>query len=544
MRGVPRRRTARPHALHAALEKLRRQPRACTAGSTRSGRTATSAAATASRSTPTSSSCSSDAPGSSQVAARGRADHRRRSRYKRQLDAEEHPAARRAARRSRCRWSRTSSCSPTTRIPGAVQDTVRAPYTDELAGAVDRAAHRRVPPGQRVPAGRARPGRRAARARRPRRRAAGGHEAGGSPRRPTTPSGHLTTKARAEWAADRQAPARAGPGQRRRRSTTIETALFCVCLEDAVPRDDLGRPATSCCTATARNRWFDKAVSFVVFADGTAGINVEHCGLDGTTILGFVDAAARRRRPRSTLRVAGAAAQGVPAPRRSSFVLDDALRDDVREAAGVVRRLRRGHRHHRRCPFADFGADRAKAAAASRRTPSSRWPTSWPTGGRRASTGATYESIATRQYRHGRTEAMRVVTPEVLRFVDRDGRPGRRRRRRAGRRSGPRPRRTCARAKECQAGRGARAAPVGAAADPAAGAAPSSASPSRWRCTDSPGWLIMRDDYLSTSSAPSVEHPVLRLRVDQRHVHRRRLRAAARPAQPLPEHARGPSRPA
>ena len=31
--------------------------------------------------------------------------------------------------------------------------------------------------------------------------------------------------------------------------------------------------------------------------------------------------------------------------------------------------------------------------------------------------GATYESIATRQYRHGRTEAMRVVTHEVVRFV-------------------------------------------------------------------------------------------------------------------------------
>jgi carnitine O-acetyltransferase len=31
--------------------------------------------------------------------------------------------------------------------------------------------------------------------------------------------------------------------------------------------------------------------------------------------------------------------------------------------------------------------------------------------------GATYESIATRQFRHGRTEAMRVVTPEVVAFV-------------------------------------------------------------------------------------------------------------------------------
>ncbi|MGP3998582.1 choline/carnitine O-acyltransferase [Streptomyces sp. 8N706] len=31
--------------------------------------------------------------------------------------------------------------------------------------------------------------------------------------------------------------------------------------------------------------------------------------------------------------------------------------------------------------------------------------------------GATYESIATRQFRHGRTEAMRVVTPEMRDFV-------------------------------------------------------------------------------------------------------------------------------
>lgn len=37
------------------------------------------------------------------------------------------------------------------------------------------------------------------------------------------------------------------------------------------------------------NRWVDKAVSLIVVLDGTAGLNVEHSCLDGTTVVDLVD---------------------------------------------------------------------------------------------------------------------------------------------------------------------------------------------------------------------------------------------------------------
>lgn len=151
--------------------------------------------------------------------------------------------------------------------------------------------------------------------------------------------------------------------------------------------------------------------------------------------------------------------------------------------------------------------------------------------------GATYESIATRQYDHGRTEAMRVVTPEIVRFVDAMQQPSssadeRRAAFRAAADAHVR------RAKECQAGEapeqhlwellmihGRRGRELGVAADnapategnarrgllglfskasPPASAAGTGADGPPFAFFGSPGWVKMRDDYLSTSSAPSM----------------------------------------
>ena len=144
----------------------------------------------------------------------------------------------------------------------------------------------------------------------------------------------------------------------------------------------------------------------------------------------------------------------------------------------------------------DFGADRAKQL---RMSPDAFAQMAYQLAHHRAKgiTGATYESIATRQYRNGRTEAMRVVTPEVLAFVAAMADPDASvdERRTALRAAAAK---HVARAKECQAGdapeqhlwelqliqkrRGVDEPPA---------------------LYTSPGWLIMRDDYLSTSSAPS-----------------------------------------
>ncbi|EOD64725.1 choline/carnitine O-acyltransferase [Amycolatopsis vancoresmycina] len=294
--------------------------------------------------------------------------------------------------------------------------------------------------------------------------------------------GHLTTKARAEWAASRTALLEAGNAAA---LETIETALFCLCLDDFSPSSTL---EASDRLLYGDNRWYDKAVSLVVFEDGSAGINVEHCELDGTTILGFTDAVlSGSREPRET-------ADGVPGFEAIEFTLTDALREDAR-AAGAAFRAYADATATQTVSF-DFGANRAKELGMS---PDAFAQMAYQLAHRRAKglTGATYESIATRQFQNGRTEAMRVVTPEVVHFADvMTSDASLDEKREAFRAAAAK---HVARAKECQAGdapeqhlwelqligkrRGDTETPA---------------------LFTSPGWLKLRDDYLSTSSAPSV----------------------------------------
>ncbi|MFE3517264.1 choline/carnitine O-acyltransferase [Streptomyces sp. NPDC059166] len=309
-------------------------------------------------------------------------------------------------------------------------------------------------------------------------------------------AGHLTTMARAEWAATREALAAHHPGNAQALDD-IETALFCVCLEDFAPRD-VQAACDELLHGDRGNRWFDKAVSFVVFADGRAGINVEHCELDGTTILSFTDALLGTP-PGEHSRLSGARSQGEPAPRPLAFELDEALRSRVRTAATEFAAYGEATAT-RTLSFEDFGSKAAKALGVS---PDAFVQAAYQLAHQRAKghLGATYESIATRQYRHGRTEAMRVVTPQMPEFVAamEDPEADRATRRAAFLAAAAA---HVARARECQAGEAPeqhlweleliqrrRGAELGVGEQPA--------------LYRSPGWLVMRDDYLSTSSAPS-----------------------------------------
>lgn len=322
-------------------------------------------------------------------------------------------------------------------------------------------------------------------------------EAGAEPAAADSSVGHLTTMARAEWAAARQTLIDLHP-RNAESLEEIETALFCVALEDFAPADTQ-EACDELLYGDRGNRWFDKAVSFVVFEDGRAGLNVEHCQLDGTTILSFTDALLGSPAEEQS-RLAGARSQGRPAVEPVAFELDDALRARVRSAADAFAAYGKGTAT-RTVSFEDFGSSTAKALGVS---PDAFVQLAYQLAHQRAkgSLGATYESIATRQYRHGRTEAMRVVTPEMLAFVaamedaEADGDA-----RRAAFRAAAEAH--VARAKECQAVR----APeqhlweLELIQKRRGGELGVPEQPSLFR---TPGWLTMRDDSLSTSSAPSV----------------------------------------
>ncbi|MGV9673662.1 choline/carnitine O-acyltransferase [Nocardia sp. NPDC003482] len=383
-----------------------------------------------------------------------------------------------------------------TRIPGDPQDTVRVPYSPEWPGP-SQARHILVffqgnmfrmdvigPTGvPHAPSDIADGLRQVLKA--------------GARRAPVdTSPGHLTTLARAHWAGVR-AELLADPTNAAALEI-IETALFCVCLEDLAPRDEL-HACDQLLHGDSGNRWFDKAVSFVVFADGQAGINVEHCGLDGTTILSFVDTLLATPVTEHAER-SGAQPQGLPAVEPVEFALDERLRGEIASAAADFARFAADNATTI-VSFEDFGTNRAKTLGIS---PDAFAQLSYQLAHRRSKglTGATYESIATRQYRNGRTEAMRVVTPQIVEFVEAMTDPDADTATRLAKARAAADAHV-ARAKECQRGEAPeqhlwelqliqrrRGEQLGAT------------EPMPFY--DSPGWLITRDDYLSTSSAPSV----------------------------------------
>jgi carnitine O-acetyltransferase len=77
----------------------------------------------------------------------------------------------------------------------------------------------------------------------------------------------------------------------------IDTALFVVCMDDTEPEDAAQLCNNMLCgtyqlqdgvqVGTCTNRWYDK-LQIIVCANGAAGINFEHTGVDGHTVLRYV----------------------------------------------------------------------------------------------------------------------------------------------------------------------------------------------------------------------------------------------------------------
>jgi carnitine O-acetyltransferase len=389
-----------------------------------------------------------------------------------------------------------------TRIPDDGQDTARTPYTDAWPGP-SRERHIVVfvrghafrmdvlgADGTAHTAAEIADGLRAIRAR------------VGDTRGPGV--GHLTTKARAEWAASRRALLVEG---NEAALDALERALFCVSLEDDAPGDDRATGA-QLLHGDSANRWFDKAVTFVVFPDGTAGINTEHCRLDGTTVLALVDGMLDASTAEHA-EALGARSQGVPDASPLPFVITEERAEDIRAAGGDFARFAASVAT-RLVVFDDLGSDRAKKLGAS---PDSLVQMAYQLAHVRSKgfVGATYESIATLGFHHGRTEAMRVVTPEILAFTAAMDDPATDDPATDDPATDDQARRTAFEAAASAHVRRARACAAGHAPEQhlwelsliqqRRGAELGATEP--LAVVDSPGWRIMRDDFMSTSSAPS-----------------------------------------
>ncbi|CAK7908775.1 putative mitochondrial carnitine O-acetyltransferase [[Candida] anglica] len=109
--------------------------------------------------------------------------------------------------------------------------------------------------------------------------------------------GVLTTENRRIWAKIRNSPAITEIESNKEILDIIDSSLFILCLDDC-KLDDLSDLAQNMLcglsildngvqVGTCTNRWYDK-LQIIVTENGKAGINFEHTGVDGHTVLRFV----------------------------------------------------------------------------------------------------------------------------------------------------------------------------------------------------------------------------------------------------------------
>ncbi|KAI8975933.1 acyltransferase ChoActase/COT/CPT [Pilobolus umbonatus] len=109
------------------------------------------------------------------------------------------------------------------------------------------------------------------------------------------PMGVLTTENRSNWAKLRNELE--SDEMNKEALHVIDSALFIVCLDNTEPQDINELSTNMLCgtyrlvngqqVGTCTNRWYDK-LQIIVCKNGSAGINFEHTGVDGHTVLRYV----------------------------------------------------------------------------------------------------------------------------------------------------------------------------------------------------------------------------------------------------------------
>jgi carnitine O-acetyltransferase len=224
------------------------------------------------------------------------------------------------------------------------------------------------------------------------------------------PAGVLTTDRRRSWAQVRERHFGRGPAHDALR--TIESAILVLVLETS-PSPEQPRSAEAArlfLHGDARGRWFDKSLQLIVAENGVAGICMEHAGFDGSTLLRFAEFLVEHENstfstdPGRNLE-----------PVELRFELIEAMRGAITEAERRVDALVR-RTDLVLLDFRDFGRS---AIVRHGLSPDGFVQMAFQlayftlTG----EVASTYESVSTKRFLHGRTEAMRSVSAESVAFV-------------------------------------------------------------------------------------------------------------------------------
>ncbi|GAB6280651.1 MAG: choline/carnitine O-acyltransferase [Thermovirga sp.] len=191
---------------------------------------------------------------------------------------------------------------------------------------------------------------------------------------------------------------------------TIERALFVLCLDEVQP-ENIEAMSENMLIGDGCSRWFDKGMQFIICPDGTTAINMEHTATDGSVMVrfaGFVDSASSRIDVDSPVDCGCSW-------REIRFVIDKKLKLIISRAMEEFL-CRKADTSTKVLMFGSFGKELIKGLSvapdafiqmALQMAQHEVW--GYPR--------STYEAVMTRQFLHGRTEAVRTVSRESVEFT-------------------------------------------------------------------------------------------------------------------------------
>ena len=255
--------------------------------------------------------------------------------------------------------------------------------------------------------------------------------------------GVLSTENRKVWSGLRDIMTKDPASNNAECLNIVDTALFVLCLDDTEPSNTSELCANMLCgtsevikgvqVGTCTNRWYDK-LQIIVCKNGSAGINFEHTGVDGHTVLRFASDVYTDTILRFAQTINGQAPSlwttSSPDPSKrdpSSFgnvsTTPRKLEWDMTPELNIALRFAESHlsdllyqHEFRVLDFEGYGKNFITSMGFS---PDAFVQMAFQAAyyGLYGRVENTYEPAMTKMFLHGRTEAVRTLTPEALDFV-------------------------------------------------------------------------------------------------------------------------------
>ncbi|KAJ5332507.1 uncharacterized protein N7506_006290 [Penicillium brevicompactum] len=255
--------------------------------------------------------------------------------------------------------------------------------------------------------------------------------------------GVLSTENRKVWSGLRDIMTKDSRSNNAECLNIVDTALFVLCLDDTEPSTTAELCANMLCgtsevikgvqVGTCTNRWYDK-LQIIVCKNGSAGINFEHTGVDGHTVLRFASDVYTDTILRFAKTINGQApslwATSSPDPAKrdpSSFgnvsTTPRKLEWDMTPELNIALRFAESHlsdllyqHEFQVLDFEGFGKNFITSMGFS---PDAFVQMAFQAAyyGLYGRLENTYEPAMTKMFLHGRTEAVRTVTQECMDFV-------------------------------------------------------------------------------------------------------------------------------